>query len=119
MSYPIETEKDMRLPIGKNLGRIDISAVRVYVPIENKGLLQCFEKSGGKPTIWIDLENPHPEHKVMNETEVHLGITGNFEIEPLKDSRVKMGRIDIYFNLKQADILFDILKQIRGGANEK
>lgn len=101
----------MRLPIGRNILRIPLEKVKVYVPIKNS-MLQCFRYKGHNPILFIDMESPRNEYKFMKDQQLHIGIKGQFETEPLFKSDVKTNRIDIYIALSEIPTLIHELRKL-------
>ena len=111
--YPDGMEAgEMQLPLGQNFGRLPLNVVRVFIRMSNT-LAQSFKYKGHSPTLYIDMEKPRTDYKFMNGPEVHLGITGEFELEKIFSDRVKMNRLDIYFPISEIDNMIKMLENIR------
>ncbi len=81
------------LPYVEPLGRVKLNLVKAY---DKRLILKASAKNkDDNPVLYIDLEHPRDDFTQMKETELHLGISANFRVEPQHDSSVKP-HIDIY-----------------------
>lgn len=111
-TYPTGKERGkMKLPFGKNYGKIDLNNATSY---GNNEVL--YADKSEKPIMFIDIEHPRKEYKVMQETELHFGISANFKVNKNYGKQVK--HIDIYFPLSQIDTLIKSLQKLRGELND-
>lgn len=62
--------------------------------------------------MFVDLVTPREEYKFMKDTELHLGISGHWELEPIFDSAVKQNRIDLYLPAEHIPSFIEGLKAI-------
>jgi hypothetical protein len=67
---------------------------------------------GESLAIFMDLETPHGDFKVMDEKEIHLGIVGKFEVKP-HTKQDPTHRIDLYISATKLDALIDTLKRMK------
>jgi len=100
-----------KVPFGKSITTVPLNKVKVFVPIKN-AMLQCFRYKGGDPQLFVDVEDPRPEYKFMEGKEIHFGIRGNFELEPVFESNVKKNRIDFFVPISQLQNLIDELSKL-------
>ena len=97
----------MRIPKMIPLGRLKANFVKVY---DDRCMLAAGPTQA--PVVFIDLELPQPEYQQQKETEIHIGISANFQLGSRKDSGVKP-HIDIYLPLSEIGKLEEIIGSLR------
>lgn len=94
------------LPLVEPLGRVRLNFVKAY---DKRNILKASARNeGDNPELFIDLEHPVEGFTEMKETELHLGISANFHLEPQKNSAVKP-HIDLFVPASEIPNLLNAL----------
>lgn len=106
--YPEGLEKGpTKLPHGENYGIIKADDVNFY------GIKEVLTTQiEAKTSLFVDLERPHPTHKIVKGPQIHVGCVGPFNIK--ENYGKSTPRLDIYIPISELDNLIYIFRRIRG-----
>jgi hypothetical protein len=98
-------------PEGVICGRIKINRAKLYTPSPHQ-LPQIWRYKGQNPELIIKYNSPKKEFEFMNNKEIGLSITGNWELEERKESKVKP-ELNIDIPLWEINHIIRALEKVR------
>lgn len=108
---PKNHDTGAHMPKGRSYGHTKGNYAVSYGPKE------CIK--AGPFTLFLDLESPHTDFKVMRDIEVHLGIVGDFSSHIGTDELPASGpRIDLYIGGDRIQDLIDTLIKMKRDIEE-